>query len=685
MNHIIRVGCKVYSYGKESWRTFERGVEKEWLVTNGIGGFASGTLINANTRKYHGLLVAAHDPPGRRMLHLAKLDERFESCGRVYNLATNETAAGVTEFGHVHLQQVVIDPFPYFVYSFADITLQKQVFMVFGRNTTIILYHIINGAKAGLLRLLPLVNCRGYHYITTQGELQFYGQEITGGISITSREGVPPLCLRCSAGGYVAGGHWFAGMAYAAERERGESSLEDHYIPGCFVLPLLSGEEKTITVVASVDGFSDLNGELWLEKEKSRLATLVDAAGYGDGLARLLTGAADAFIVKRNSTGSKTIIAGYPWFADWGRDSLIALPGLTLVTGRYRDAEEILVNYARQCRKGLLPNTFRAGAGEPLFNTVDASLWYFQAVFKYLQYTGDLGFVWEHVYPVLHDIAAWYIDGTDYNIGVDDDGLMRAGSPDVQLTWMDAKVDGLVITPRNGKAVEVNALWYNALKILKLLAGFYQETFQYSSLVEQAGENFQRNFWDQKRGCLYDVVDGGRKDGRLRPNQLLAISLPFSMLRREQGVRILNTVWRELYATYGIRSLSPDDPEYHGAYIGDRVRRDGSYHQGTVWSWLIGPFITAYRRAHNYSPASRLQAARFVAPFYNHLRDHGVGYISEIFDGNEPVAPRGCFAQAWGVAEVLRAYVEDVLEIEPPSVNKFNGLRGGELIGGTGF
>jgi len=675
----------VYSFGKDSWRTFERGIEKEWLVTNGIGGFASGTLINANTRKYHGLLVAAHDPPGRRMLHLAKLDERFEAGGRVYNLATNETAGGVTEFGHIHLQQVIIDPIPTFIYSFADITLQKQVFMVRGQNTTIILYRIYNGVEAGVLRLVPLVNCRGYHFITTRGEVRFCGQSILGGVSIKSREGVPPLHLRCSAGEYVPGGNWFTGMAYAVERERGESSLEDHYIPGHFVVLLLPGEEKIVTIVASVDGFSDLDGLLWLEREKSRLATLIDAAGYGDSLARLLVRAADAFIVQRRSTNSRTVIAGYPWFTDWGRDSMIALPGLTLVTRRYQDAREILITYARQCRKGLLPNTFQAGAGGPLFNTVDASLWYFQAVFKYLQYTGDLEFIREHIYPVLKDIVAWYMEGTDLDIGVDDDGLLKAGSPDVQLTWMDARVDGRVITPRNGKAVEINALWYNALNILKLLAGFYKEKFNYSDLIPEVARSYQHFFWDEKRGCLYDVIDGDKKDGKLRPNQLLAVSLPFSMLSREQGLLVFNKVWQELYATYGIRSLSPDDPDYCGIYVGDRVQRDGCYHQGTAWSWLIGPFVTACRRAHSYSPASRKQAARFIEPFYNHLREHGVGYISEIFDGNEPVMPRGCFAQAWGVAEVLRACVEDVLEIEPPSVNRFDELRGRELNGSTGF
>lgn len=659
----------MYIFGKSDWRTFERGIEREWLVTNGIGGYASSTIVNANTRKYHGYLVAAHNPPGWRVVQFTKLDEWFATPHCLYNLSANETRSGYKETGFIHLQQVKINPFPTFTYSFGDIVLEKTIFMLYGRNTTVILYRVINGTEPGLLTLNPLVNCRGYHYITSQGDLEFTQQLIPGGVAVKGRDDIPPLLLTCSAGGFAPEGHWYYGMAYAGERERGENPYEDHYIPGHFDISFGPGEHKTFTVVATtveVDQAA-FNAEELLESEKERLRRVVDQAGYDDHLARRLVQAADAFIVYRRSTGYKTVIAGYPWFTDWGRDTMISLPGLTLVTRRFQEAREILITYARQTNKGLLPNSFRIGAAEPIFNTVDASLWFVNAAYKYLVYTGDLDFVRQEVYPALKDIIYWYMNGTEFNIAMDEDGLMNAGSPDVQLTWMDAKVDGWVVTPRHGKAVEINALWYNAVNVLKLMAGLFGDEFPCPDLPGKIKENFISKFWLEEDGYLCDVISPEGVDRRLRPNQLLAVSLPYPLLTPEQGRRVVQRIWKELYVTYGIRSLSPGECDYRGCYAGDRVQRDSCYHMGTSWSWLMGPFITAYRKSHEYSPASKVQALRFISPFRDQLRDHGVGYISEIFDGDEPAIPRGCFAQAWGVAEVLRAYIEDVMEIRPPA------------------
>lgn len=660
-------------FGKGAWRTFERGIEREWLVTNGLGGFASSTIINANTRRYHGLLFAAHNPPGRRMLHLAKLDEAVRVGETVYNLATNETAGGLAEFGFVHLQRVVVNPLPTFIYSFGDITLEKTVGMVHGANTTVIVYRIFNGAQPGLLILKPLVNCRGYHCLTTAPEISFIQEPRPRGVTLRGQEGVPSLTLSLSAGTYLPGaGDWYRDMAYAAERERGETALEDHFMPGRFEIPLAPDTQTVVTVLASTEEnlpFPD--GEVLLRAEDDRSAGLAALAGLEDVLASRLVRAADAFIVTRRSTGGKTVIAGYPWFTDWGRDTMIALTGLTLVTGRWDEAREILSSYACQERRGLLPNAFKIGAVEPLYNTVDAPLWFFQAAYKYLLYTGDDAFVRRDLYPVLCEIAAWYVRGTDFGIGMDEDGLIRAGSPDLQLTWMDAKVDEWVVTPRHGKPVEIQALWYNALRVLQGLAARYGDEPPYPGLPERVRESFIRSFWinGAKGGWLADVVgDGGEADARVRPNQILGVSLAHTMLDRDRARQVVRKVQRELYVTYGLRSLDPADPDYRSCYRGDRVTRDGAYHQGTAWSWLIGPFVTAYRRAENYSPSSRIRAAAFIAPFADHLRDHGVGYISEIFDGNEPAVPRGCIAQAWGVAEILRAYVEDVLERGPKNV-----------------
>lgn len=655
----------MYYYGKGDWRSLERGIEKEWLVTNGIGGYASSTIVNLNTRKYHGLLVAAHNPPGGRVLHLTKLDERFKTASCTYNLAANDNRSGFVEYGFIHLQQVRAEPFPTFTYSFGDITLVKTIFMVHGQNTTVIHYQAHNGAEPAVLTLVPMVNCRGHHYITKQGEINFTQQLREGGVTIKGREGLPPLLLSSSSGTYIQYDCWYEGMAYAAEKERGENPHEDHYIPGRFEISFAPGENKIFTVVASTVEFDNLNGEELLAAERSRLQELVLQAGCDDHLARRLVRAADAFIAQRRSTGKKTIIAGYPWFADWGRDAMIALPGLTLVTKRFNEAREVLLTLARHRRRGLLPNAFFDGVKEPVYNAVDASLWFVHAVYKYLTYTGDLEFVREQLYPVVKDVIHWYMEGTDFDIGMDSDGLISAGSPDIQLTWMDAKVDHWVVTPRHGKAVEINALWYNAVCILNVLSSMAGEKHTYPDLPAKIKDNFVRKFWNEENYYLNDVITPDGPDDKLRPNQLMAVSLPYSMLTREMGRRVVQRVWRELYLTYGIRSLAPCDECYKGVYLGDRLSRDGSYHQGTAWSWLMGPFITAYRRVNNYSPESRVQAQYFILPFRDQLRNHGVGYISEIFDADEPAIPRGCIAQAWGVAEVLRALVEDVLEIRP--------------------
>lgn len=657
-------------FGKGDWRDFEEGVTREWLVTNGLGGYAAGTIIGANTRKYHGLLVAALTPPVRRTLLLAKIDERMEAGGKVYNLATNQTGDGVVEAGFMHLQRVVVDPLPVFTYSFEDIFLEKQVFMVYGQNTTVILYRVINGAKPAVLRLKPLVNCRDFHWTMEAGRLQFSQEVVDRGVKISAMPEVPDLWLTCDQGTYYPGDEWYRGVFYKLEQYRGLEPDDDHYIPGEFAIVLNPQEEKNITVIASTGEVGEVpnpaDGPALLKAEEQRINKLLAKAGWESEFARRLVISTDAFIVQRQSTGAKSVIAGYPWFNDWGRDTMIALPGLTLVTGRYDEAAEILLTFARYVENGLLPNVFPDEDAEPAYNTVDASLWFFQAVYKYWAYTGDLAFIREYIYPVLREIVQRHIEGTNFNIHMDGDGLISAGSHGVQLTWMDAKVGDWVVTPRQGKPVEVNAVWYNALRIMEKLSRILGLRFDYPDLAERVADSFRREFYYAKGGYLYDVVSDEGHDTRFRPNQVIALSLPYNPVPQAWGRNILNRVWRDLYVTYGLRSLAPDHPEYRGCYGGDQLQRDGAYHQGTAWSWLMGPFITAYRRVHDYSPASRRQAERFLAPFRDHLREHGVGHVSEIFDGNEPITPRGCFAQAWGTAEVLRAYVEDVLEIRPP-------------------
>jgi len=665
--------------GKGDWPTFEQGIQREWLVTNGIGGYASSTVICANTRKYHGLLVASLAPPVRRTLLLSKLDERFEAGGRTYNLSSNKTVSGVTEFGFIHLQRVLVGKIPTFVYSFVDVVIEKTIFMVHGENTTVIRYRVKNGSSPATFRLIPFLNCRDFHWTSGMGQISFRLEPLKArewaGITVKAVPEVPALNIICGGKArFCREEGWFKGMLYPGEQERGEHAVEDHFVPGHFVISLAAKEEKVISFIASTREEIDesINTEVLLDSERDRHLRLIKQSGLRDDFSCRLVLASDAFVVWRQSTDTKSVIAGYHWFNDWGRDTMIALPGLTLVTGRHEDAREILLTFARHCSEGLIPNMFPDSPGEPLYNTVDASMWYFHAVYKYLQYTGDFDFILKEIYPVLKEIAQFYIKGTKFKIGMDEDGLISAGTSEHQLTWMDAKVDNWVVTPRHGKPVEIAALWYNALKILEQLALRAGESLPYAGLSEKVGKSFKEKFWYEDGGYMYDVISGDQRDARLRPNQVIAMALPYSPVSSSRARQALRRVWQELYATYGLRSLSYYDPHYKGVYIGDRFSRDGAYHQGTVWSWLMGPFITAYRKAYGYSPDTREQAAMFINPFREHIRHHGVGYISEIFDGNDPIVPRGCIAQAWGVAEVLRAYVEDVLEEGPTRDFKIN-------------
>lgn len=677
-------------FGEEAWRTFERGCEREWLVTNGLGGFACGTLIGANTRRYHGLLTAALKPPTRRFLLVAKIDERIISGGTYYNLGTNHTAGGVTDEGYTHLQRVVVDPFPEFTYACAQLLVRKMVFMPHGRNATVIMYHVFNGGPNARLVLVPMVNYRDYHGNTYRGEMEFNQEPVSLGVMVSGREGLPPIVIRSGEGEYLASGDWFYGMHYPMEAQRGLNPWEDHFMPGRFEVEIPAGKETAFAVVVSAgEGPAPEAAEVLLDEEKARLRELQEQAAIGDAMAGLLVRAADSFLVKRAETGITSIVAGYPWFTDWGRDTMIALPGLTLVTRRYEKAREILTFFGEYVLEGLLPNLFPDDGGEPLYNTVDAALWYVQAVYKYVAYTGDGAFFVETALPVLNNIIGHYVKGTRFGIRMDDDGLIEAGSPGFQLTWMDAKVDELVVTPRYGKAVEINALWYNAVCILEDLCKRFGRDFSFTGLRERIHGGFSAFLHPE--GYLYDVLGAEGRDASVRPNQIFAVSLPYSPLSREHALAVVNRVGNELYTTYGLRSLSPRDHAYKGRYSGDMKSRDEAYHQGTVWSWLIGPFATAYRRVNGYSAESRERVRAMLLPFADHLADHGVGYISEIFDGDKPHWPKGCFAQAWGVAEVLRAYVEEVLTGDNGGENHITGRccastpqfgLGGKAIGG---
>ncbi|HMD50069.1 MAG TPA: amylo-alpha-1,6-glucosidase, partial [Bryobacteraceae bacterium] len=446
--------------------------------------------------------------------------------------------------------------------------------------------------------------------------------------------------------------------------ERGLDHREDLYSP--LLLRFNLADSRTAIVIASTQQHQAVDARTLKTREIDRREKIVAQAPVDDVLVKALTAAADQFVVARGD--QNTVIAGYHWFTDWGRDTMIALPGLTLVTGRFEVARNILRAFARSMDRGMIPNRFPDAGETPEYNTVDATLWMFQAVWELLRYTGDYDFVRREMFAPLADSIGWHERGTRYGIRVDDDGLLHAGEPGVQLTWMDAKIGDWVVTPRAGKPVEIQALWYNALRVMEHLAFAFDQpdpAAHYRSLADRARASFEQRFWNEHDGCLYDVVHPTEGDRSIRPNQILAASLPHPLIEGEKARRVVDFVERELLTPYGLRTLSPRDPGYKGRCAGDMLARDAAYHQGTVWPWLLGPFLTAYVRVHGNDSQVLARASRFLDPLREHLRQIGLGQIPEVFDGDPPHSPRGCIAQAWTVSEVLRVYVEGILQRKP--------------------
>ncbi|MCQ2559311.1 MAG: amylo-alpha-1,6-glucosidase [Clostridia bacterium] len=647
------------SWGKGDWTDWKTGSQKEWLVTNGLGGYASSTIINLNTRQYHGLFIAALHPPVERWLLVSQLDERLEMDGQSFGLTSCQTESGWRQEGFRYLQRVENRPVPAFVYQIQEFWLQKSIFMVSGQNTTVLHYQIQNGSCPARLSLKPLLNCRDFHTTQNHEQIAVSSRFLANGLKLQS--GDLTWQILASEGRVIRQEDYFWGTFYEQEQQRGEGSREDHFMPARFELELKPYESKeyTLLLTAEQNPLLQINGKELLQAEIRRQEALLAQAPAvlkEQEWTKELVLAADAFVVQRASTGCQSLIAGYPWFNDWGRDAMIALPGLTLATGRYTVAREILQTYAQNCREGLLPNVFVSRSAEPaLYNTVDASLWFFWAVERYWNYTQDLDFIQKEIYPVLEEIIQSYRQGTRFGIKMDTDGLIQTENP--QLTWMDAQVGDWVVTPRSGKAVEISALWYNALVVMRTLSSQPEQKIFYQNLAQLTRNSFEDKFWYEKGGYYLDLLDGSLT---LRPNQVIALSLPYSPASSDRAKKALAQVERELLTAYGLRTLAPQAPQYQGQYRGDRWQRDGAYHQGTVWSWLIGPFISAYRRAYGHTEWDRQQAERFLAPFREHLREAGIGFISEIFDGDEPHWPGGAIAQAWSVGEVLRVLREEI-------------------------
>jgi len=640
---------------------------REWLETNGLGGFASSTIAGLNTRRYHSLLTAAIRPPVGRFVLLSKLEETLVLAGQRFELSVNRYLGAIHPRGDDHQGSFRLDPFPVFRYRCGDLQLQKTVFLVHGENTVVIQYELLGDlrGRSCALEVRPLIAFRDYHGTTHANDSIRRDVVASAGLAtITPYPDLPSLYFAHNAESIDTSGFWFYNFEYEREKERGLDALEDLYSPLGLRFDLSASSSAAI--VASTQQHAAVDADRLREREIERRAGIVNRAPADDGFARLLTTAADQFIVARGD--QKSVIAGYPWFGDWGRDTMISLPGLTLVTGRFEEARNILRAFARNIDHGMLPNRFPDSGEKPEYNTADATLWMFHAVHELLRYTGDYDFVRDELYEPLAGIIAWHERGTRYGIYLDSDGLLHAGEKGVQLTWMDAKVGDWVVTPREGKAVEIQALWYNALCVmarLSLVFNKYPESSHYTSLAEQTRARFIQAFWNESAGCLHDVVSDDGTDSSLRPNQIFAVSLPYPLLSDDQALRVVEVVEWELLTPFGLRTLSPRDPRYRGRYEGDPLSRDGAYHQGTVWPWLLGPFLSAYVKVHGHTPQARRRADQFLDALRAHISQAGLGQISEVFDGDAPHHPGGCFAQAWSVAEVLRTYIEDAKDRRP--------------------
>jgi predicted glycogen debranching enzyme len=616
-------------------------VQREWLETNGLGGFASATISGANTRRYHGLMVAAVEPIVRCVL-LSKLEETLVVGERRFELSANLYEPGILHpRGWEFLREFRLDPFPVFTFEAGGVTVEKRVFMVHGENTVVVEYAMTAGGSCRI-ELRPLIAFRGYHELThANTALNKTVEQNADGFSMQPYGALPRLFVAHNAKVMAAEGEWYFNFEYPVERERGLDCQEDLYCP-CRLEFDVAAEASAVVIASTLshkasDAAALKAGEIQRRADSSTL----------------LRAAASQFLVKRGEL--RTVIAGYPWFTDWGRDTMIALPGLTLATGRLDVARDILLEFAGCVDQGMLPNAFPDADAPPAYNSVDAALWFFEAIRQYLEASKDRDFVRDKLYGKMREIVDWHVRGTRFGIHMDDDGLIVAGDADTQLTWMDARVDGRPVTSRNGKAVEIQALWYNALRFVERLArdfGDEDVRARMEAFATRAGKNFNLAFWNEEAGYLSDVVDGDRRDASLRPNQLIALSLGYCAIPEGRARRIIAAVERSLLTPFGLRTLAPDAPGYRGQCEGPPGERDGAYHQGTVWPWLLGPFIAADIRFNG--EAARRRAPELLAPLREFMESRGTGQLPEIFDGDAPHAPRGCFAQAWSVAEVLR-------------------------------
>lgn len=667
-----------YQYTQKDWTTFKEGIKREWAVTNGIGGYAGSSMIGAHSRTHQGYLIASLHAPIERYLVFSKINETATVGTRTVSFETSQhRASGKTVYtdGQKFLTSFIYDGSVHYTYETDNFSFEKHITLKRNANVCAVAYELTAGDSDCTFTLTPLFNYREHSESSTPDTLRFdtFTEDRTFYLVPEKNKDIA-IRFQTSEGTFSKRENVYdIDMQLQIEVDLETDGLDCHYCPVDLSIAVPANTTKKVSILCSIGDVNERPAPVSateafsiLEENARCHAELFAKAGYRDSFASQLVLASDQFLTYRESTKMMTVLAGLPWFTDWGRDTMIAFTGLTLCTKRFKEAEEILLTFARYIRHGIVPNMFPDDNMPPLYNTVDASLWYFYAVYQYLNYNPAAEaetFVKEQIFPHLKEIVSAYEKGTDFSIYMEDDGLIHAGSGLDQITWMDVRVGDWVATPRHGKPVEINALWYNALRIMESLCEkFDEDASAYRTRANQVKESFNAKFWDSSNQCLFDVVDGDEPDDHIRPNQIYAVSLPFSLLPEEQEKAVVALVEKELFVGCGLRSLAPDHPDYHGIYCGALAKRDAAYHQGTAWGFLLGGFFSAYMKVNHHSSSAAENAVRMLEPVRKHLSDSGcIGSISEIFDGDAPHNPRGCYAQAWSVGEVLRCYCEDIL------------------------
>lgn len=667
-----------YQYTQKDWTTFKEGIKREWAVTNGIGGYAGSSMIGAHSRTHQGYLIASLHAPIERYLVFSKINETVTVGTKTVSFETSQhRASGKTVYaeGQKFLTSFIYDGSVHYAYETDNFSFKKHITLKRNANVCAVSYELTAGDSDCTFTLTPLFNYREHSESSTPDTLRFetFTEDRTFYLVPEKNKDIA-IRFQTSEGTFSERETVYdIDMQLQIEVDLETDGLDCHYCPVDLSIAVPANTTKKVSILCSIGDVNERPAPVSateafsiLEENARCHAELFEKAGYRDSFANQLVLASDQFLTYRESTKMMTVLAGLPWFTDWGRDTMIAFTGLTLCTKRFKEAEEILLTFARYIRHGIVPNMFPDDNMPPLYNTVDASLWYFYAVYQYLHYNPAAEaetFVKEQIFPHLKEIVSAYEKGTDFSIYMEDDGLIHAGSGLDQITWMDVRVGDWVATPRHGKPVEINALWYNALRIMESLCEkFDEDASAYRTRANQVKESFNAKFWDSSNQCLFDVVDGDEPDDHIRPNQIYAVSLPFSLLPEEQEKAVVALVEKELFVGCGLRSLAPDHPDYHGIYCGALAKRDAAYHQGTAWGFLLGGFFSAYMKVNHHSSSAAENAVRMLEPVRKHLTDSGcIGSISEIFDGDAPHNPRGCYAQAWSVGEVLRCYCEDIL------------------------